>query len=90
MPVAPVDLDRITSDGLDPDWRDVRGYAVRREQSVTAPLVDTVRTAAGESKGADIDQALDTVGPDDRERARISLFDFTWKLAFVFSHVERL
>lgn len=74
--IAPVDLDRITSDRFDPDRRNIDRHTLGGEQRFAAPLVHAIRTATGQSERAYVEEALDPIGPENREGAGVPLFDF--------------
>src|SRR5262245_30400361 len=75
VPIAPVDLDAVAPDRRDAQRAHVLRYARGIETPLAAPLVDAGRAAAGEPELADRKDALASVAPGDRERARALLAD---------------
>ena len=81
MPVAPVDLDRVTADGLNFQRMDVIGNRSAVEPTFPRPLVDTVGAAAGQPELSHLILALLPVGPPDLEASRASLLNLDRSVA---------
>ena len=90
VPVIPLDLNRVATHRMNPDWCDVAVYAFGREQGLAAPFVDAIGASAGESKRAHVDQALAPVGPVDDKGSGVVLFDARWSVGVMNWHLARI
>ena len=75
MAVAPVDLDRVATDGLDLQRVYVLWHRCDVQSGFARPLVDAMSTRTGEPKPAYRVSAFSPIGPRDLELTGARLFD---------------
>ncbi len=75
MAVAPVDLDRVATDGLDLQRVNVLRHRRDVQPGLARPLVDAMSARTGEPKLSYRVSAFPPVGPDDLELAGARVFD---------------
>ena len=86
--IAPLDLDRVTTDGLNRLGSHVPGHAIGRQDRFTAPLVDAMGAATGQTQRPHVDQAPGPVGPVDDEGPRVVLLDPGGQVGIGLGHGE--